>query len=71
MSLKCPLLMIIYLKKVQILLDVKSHLKEMVFIEESKLVRGLDYYSHTAFEFQTNEDKRQNTILAGGRTINL
>ena len=50
-------------------LDVKSHLKEngVEFIEESKLVRGLDYYSHTAFEFQTNEDKRQNTILAGGR----
>ena len=37
------------------------------FFEEPKLVRGLDYYSHTAFEFQTNEDKRQNAILAGGR----
>ena len=37
------------------------------FFEEPKLVRGLDYYSHTAFEFQTIEDKRQNAILAGGR----
>ncbi len=37
------------------------------FKEEEKLVRGLDYYTHTAFEFQTNEDKRQNSILAGGR----
>ena len=37
------------------------------FIEDDLLVRGLDYYSHTAFEFQTFEDKRQNTILAGGR----
>ena len=37
------------------------------FIEDHLLVRGLDYYSHTAFEFQTFEDKRQNTILAGGR----
>ena len=31
------------------------------------LVRGLDYYNHTAFEFITSEDKSQNTILAGGR----
>ena len=34
---------------------------------DHKLVRGLDYYTDTAFEFQTNEDKRQNAILAGGR----
>ena len=40
---------------------------EIEFFEEPKLVRGLDYYSHTAFEFQTIEDKRQNAILAGGR----
>ena len=40
---------------------------EIGFFEEPKLVRGLDYYSHTAFEFQTTEDKRQNAILAGGR----
>ena len=40
---------------------------EIEFFEEPKLVRGLDYYSHTAFEFQTTEDKRQNAILAGGR----
>ena len=37
------------------------------FQENDKLVRGLDYYTHTAFEFQTNEEKRQNAILAGGR----
>ena len=37
------------------------------FKEDEKLVRGLDYYTHTAFEFQTNEEKRQNAILAGGR----
>ena len=34
-------------------------------------IRDRDYYSHTAFEFQTNEDKRQNAILAGGRYDNL
>ena len=37
------------------------------FTIDHKLVRGLDYYTDTAFEFQTNEDKRQNAILAGGR----
>ena len=44
---------------------------KITFFEDPKLVRGLDYYSHTAFEFQTNEDKRQNAILAGGRYDNL
>ncbi len=33
----------------------------------SNLVRGLDYYNHTAFEYKTFEEKSQNTILAGGR----
>ena len=37
------------------------------FKEDDRLVRGLDYYTHTAFEFQTIEEKRQNAILAGGR----
>ena len=37
------------------------------FKEADRLVRGLDYYTHTAFEFQTIEEKRQNAILAGGR----
>ena len=41
------------------------------FFEDPKLVRGLDYYSHTAFGFQINEDKSQNAILAGGRYDNL
>ncbi len=31
------------------------------------LVRGLDYYNHTAFEYVTEEKKSQNTVLAGGR----
>ena len=31
------------------------------------LVRGLDYYNHTAFEYITNENKSQNAVLAGGR----
>ncbi len=52
-----------YFDKVKTLLNDN----EITFYEDSKLVRGLDYYSHTAFEFQTIEDKRQNAILAGGR----
>ena len=53
--------------------DYFNQLKELLeyngidFTIDHKLVRGLDYYTDTAFEFQTNEDKRQNAILAGGR----
>jgi histidyl-tRNA synthetase len=32
-----------------------------------KLVRGLDYYCHTVFEFVTTELGAQGTVLAGGR----
>ena len=31
------------------------------------LVRGLDYYNHTAFEYIFSESKSQNAVLAGGR----
>ena len=33
----------------------------------AKLVRGLDYYSHTAFEFITSALGAQGTVMAGGR----
>ena len=32
-----------------------------------RLVRGLDYYSHTAFEFTTEELGAQGTVMGGGR----
>lgn len=32
-----------------------------------RLVRGLDYYTSTVFEFVTNHEGAQNTALAGGR----
>jgi histidyl-tRNA synthetase len=32
-----------------------------------RLVRGLDYYSHTAFEFTTEHLGSQGTVMAGGR----
>ena len=31
------------------------------------LVRGLDYYCHTVFEFKSNELGTQNTLIGGGR----
>ena len=34
---------------------------------DEKLVRGLDYYSHTAFEFVTDALGSQGTVLGGGR----
>ncbi|MBI5165806.1 MAG: histidine--tRNA ligase [Magnetospirillum sp.] len=37
------------------------------FVVNSRLVRGLDYYSHTAFEFTTTALGAQGTVLAGGR----
>lgn len=37
------------------------------FERNPKLVRGLDYYCHTAFEFTTNDLGAQGTVLAGGR----
>jgi len=36
-----------------------------------RLVRGLDYYSHTCFEFTTSALGAQGTVLAGGRYDDL
>lgn len=37
------------------------------FRENHYIVRGLDYYSHTVFEFVTTKLGSQGTVLAGGR----
>ncbi len=37
------------------------------FRENPRIVRGLDYYSHTAFEFVTEQLGAQGTVIAGGR----
>ncbi len=37
------------------------------FRENPRIVRGLDYYSHTAFEFVTSRLGAQGTVMAGGR----
>ena len=36
-------------------------------VENPRIVRGLDYYSHTAFEFVTSQLGAQGTVLGGGR----
>ena len=37
------------------------------FRENPRIVRGLDYYSHTAFEFVTDRLGSQGTVMGGGR----
>ena len=37
------------------------------FVVNPRLVRGLDYYRHTVFEFVTDSLGAQGTVLAGGR----
>lgn len=39
----------------------------IAYVYNPKLVRGLDYYCHTAFEFTTNQLGAQGTVLGGGR----
>jgi histidyl-tRNA synthetase len=48
---------------------VKAHLVRfgVPFRENPRIVRGLDYYSHTAFEFVTDRLGAQGTVMAGGR----
>jgi histidyl-tRNA synthetase len=49
--------------------NVKDFLTEMdiEFTENPKLVRGLDYYSKTVFEFWNSHDGAQNSVGGGGR----
>ena len=48
---------------------VKSFLNTsgIEYSHNEKLVRGLDYYSHTTFEFTTTKLGSQGTVLGGGR----
>lgn len=39
----------------------------VAYVENPRIVRGMDYYSHTAFEFTTDKLGAQGTVLAGGR----
>jgi histidyl-tRNA synthetase len=48
---------------------VKRHLDRfgVPWRDNPRIVRGLDYYSHTAFEFVTDRLGAQGTVMAGGR----
>ena len=48
---------------------VKSGLQALgiAYRPNPRLVRGLDYYCHTAFEFTTEDLGAQGTVMAGGR----
>ncbi len=48
---------------------VRVHLARfgVPFVENPRIVRGLDYYGHTAFEFVTTQLGSQGTVMAGGR----
>jgi len=39
----------------------------IIFEINPRLVRGLDYYCHTVFEFKTNDLGSQDTLIGGGR----
>lgn len=58
---------------VQFFNSVKSHLDALGIKYElnQKLVRGLDYYCHSVFEFTTTDLGAQNAVLSGGRYDNL
>ncbi|MCI5049895.1 MAG: histidine--tRNA ligase [Rickettsiales bacterium] len=49
--------------------DLTTSLDDLgiAYTHNTKLVRGLDYYNHTVFEFTTNMLGSQNAVLAGGR----
>ena len=52
------------IKKLKMLNEIDEDFK---FVENYKLVRGLDYYNRTVFEFTTDSSGPQGVILGGGR----
>ncbi len=48
---------------------LRAHLARLrvPFRENPRIVRGLDYYNHTAFEFVTDKLGAQGAVMAGGR----
>ena len=49
--------------------NIKNLLSDsnIIFEINPRLVRGLDYYCHTVFEFKTNDLGSQDTLIGGGR----
>ena len=60
-------------KSLKRFLTIKEKLKHLKvpFIENFNLVRGLDYYTHTAFEITSGALGSQATVCGGGRYDNL
>ena len=54
-------------------LEISELLKKfsVKFSVNPRLVRGLDYYTSTVFEFSMNQEGAQNAVLAGGRYDDL
>ncbi len=54
-------------------LNIKEQLKllKIPYVENFHLVRGLDYYTHTAFEITSGSLGSQATVCGGGRYDNL
>ena len=60
-------------KSLERYLELKDQLKvlKIPFVENFNLVRGLDYYTHTAFEITSGALGSQATVCGGGRYDNL
>jgi len=56
-----------YFDEVRTMLDSLN----IPYVIDTNMVRGLDYYNHTIFEFVTTIDKYELTICAGGRYDSL
>ena len=56
-----------YFDEVRTMLDSLN----IPYVIDTNMVRGLDYYNHTIFEFITTIDKSELTICAGGRYDSL
>lgn len=52
-------------------LKLHLHLLSVSYVHRPTLVRGLDYYSKTVFEFVSNDLGAQNTFCGGGRYDHL
>ena len=64
--------LIFCLKKVIKDTDFKKQLEvlKIPYVENFNLVRGLDYYTHTAFEITSGALGSQATVCGGGRYDN-
>ncbi len=54
------------LQRLEQLTDTLKQL-QIPFVINQRLVRGLDYYNQTVFEWKLTADRQQNTVCAGGR----